>query len=185
MRERSRNVAKHISIVRVQHLLIALMLVASCGFGQTTATQKPSSTSPAISISVVPPSDPVHLGSPILLKVTVKNISGRLIGWESAHQDTAYQAFNVSLEQKNRKVETTRFHRKMKNEQRPDDPPEVKNTDTTLFQFEPGESLTFTIDVTKLYQITEPGTYTLDVSRFDDTSKTTVHAKPVTLEIVP
>lgn len=170
----------------MQHLLISLLLIALWGQGQTPTTTKNSSASPALLISVTPPSNPVHLGSSILLKVTVKNVSGRVIGRESAHHDTAYQAFNVSVEQKGgHKVETTRFHRKIRNEQRPDDPPDIKNGDTMLSLFEPGESVTFTLDLTKLYQITEPGTYKVDISRFDDTSKTTVHAKPVTLEIIP
>jgi hypothetical protein len=42
-----------------------------------------------------------------------------------------------------------------------------------------------TIDLKRLYEITEPGEYTLDVSRIEDGNKTTVHANIVTLKIVP
>jgi hypothetical protein len=36
----------------------------------------------------------------------------------------------------------------------------------------------------KLYEITEPGTYTLDVSRLEEDNKTIVRAKPVTFSVI-
>jgi len=41
------------------------------------------------------------------------------------------------------------------------------------------------IDLKRLYEIKEPGVYTLDVSRFDEDSKTMVRSKTLTLKIVP
>ncbi|MGD0619529.1 MAG: hypothetical protein ABSB67_17920 [Bryobacteraceae bacterium] len=42
-----------------------------------------------------------------------------------------------------------------------------------------------TINLARLYEITEPGAYTLVLSRFDDYSKTTVRSNTLTLNIVP
>ena len=79
----------------------------------------------------------------------------------------------------------TAFHRKIRNEQRADESQDVQNTDTTLFPLTPGVSLNFTIDLVRLYRITDPGTYTVEISEVDENSKTTVHAEPISLRIAP
>ena len=42
-----------------------------------------------------------------------------------------------------------------------------------------------TVDLKRLYQITEPGQYTLEISRVAEDDKTIVHSNTVTLNIVP
>jgi hypothetical protein len=42
-----------------------------------------------------------------------------------------------------------------------------------------------TLDLTRLYDVKDPGLYMLVVSRFDEYSNTTVRSKPLTLNIVP
>jgi hypothetical protein len=82
-------------------------------------------------------------------------------------------------------VETSLFHRRITNTERPSDPqgaPEVR--DSIVTAIEPGKSITFTADLMKLYEITEPGTYTLDVSRLEEDNKTIVRAKPVTFSVI-
>jgi hypothetical protein len=39
------------------------------------------------------------------------------------------------------------------------------------------------MDLTRLYKITEPGLYTLKISRYDEVSKTTVYSNSLTLKI--
>jgi hypothetical protein len=169
-------------------LAMVVLLFGSCCFGQTSpkaATKKSVPVDPGYSITVVPPADPIRLGSPINVTVTVKNISDKEIYWESEFPDTAYRAFAILLTKNSRKVETTFFHRKVMSTQRPGDPPEVEHGGSILSSVAPGKSSTFTIDLKRLYEITEPGLYTLDVSRIEEHNNTTVRSKTLTLKIGP
>ena len=100
-------------------------------------------------------------------------------------KNSVYKTFVVALRKEGREVETTFFHRKISGRQRRDDPPEVEAGSTILTTHPSGKMFEMKIDLTRLYQITEPGMYTLDLSRFDDYSKTTVRSNTVTLQIVP
>jgi hypothetical protein len=165
------------------------MLVLWCApycFGQSGAAEAPpklSSANPTFSISVTPAPGPLRLGAPINLTITAKNVSDKDIPWESEQGDTAYKAFGFSLTKNGRKIETTLFHRRIRQETRPDESPGNLFGSSILSSLHPGESLTFKIDLNRLYEIAEPGTYSLDVARMDNYNLTPVHAKTVTLEI--
>jgi len=80
--------------------------------------------------------------------------------------------------------ETTVFHRMLRGTRRPDDPPVRSRGSKIVSLIEPGKSFELTIDLQRLYQITEPGEYILEVSREEEAgSKTTVHSNKLTLEI--
>jgi hypothetical protein len=114
--------------------------------------------------------------------VTVGN---KEIYWRAQRSDTAYRAFHFVLVKDGREAETTVFHRRITARERPDDPPGNFSASSVVSTVKPGTSFTFTIDLTKLYEVTEPGTYTLDVSRLEDDNKTIVRAKPVTFSVIP
>jgi len=167
------------------------MVVLFCGpccFAQTasnTANEKQTSPNPVFSVTVAPPDGPIRLGSSINITVTVTNISGKEIYWESDRgKDSVYKAFVVLLKKDGREVETTFFHREISGRQRPDDPREAGSGSSILLPHPPGKMFAMTIDLKRLYEITEPGLYTLDVCRFDDYSKTIVRSKTLTLKIV-
>jgi hypothetical protein len=107
------------------------------------------------------------------------------IYWRSEKSDTAYRAFKFSLMKNGHEVETSLFHRRITNTERPSDPQGVPGVGGSIvFAIEPGKSITFTADLMKLYEITEPGTYTLDVSRLEEDNTTIVRAKPVTFSVI-
>ena len=168
------------------------MVVLSCGsycFAQpspNSANGKQSSSAPVFSIEVAPPAEPIRFGSPINISVTVTNISGKEINWDLERtKDSVYKTFVVALRKDGREVETTFFHRKISGRQRHDDPPGMGTGSTILTPYPRGKMFEMKIDLTRLYQITEPGMYTLDLSRFDDYSKTTVRSKSITFKIMP
>ncbi|MGA2719345.1 MAG: hypothetical protein ABSF78_10325, partial [Candidatus Acidiferrales bacterium] len=140
---------------------------------------------PEFSIAVTPPADPIRLGMPINISVTVKNVSGKEIYWRTERYDPAYRNFNFFLRKDGREVETTFFHRKITSRQRPNDPSEVAATSSIVGTVAPGESFSAPIDLTRLYELTEPGVYTLDVGRYDENTKTSVFSNTLTLTIVP
>jgi hypothetical protein len=178
---------KEIAMQWSKLVTMLVLLFAPICFGQVapnTANEKPAS--PSFSITVDPPAAPIHIGSPINVTVTVTNISGKEIYWSSDRgKNSVYKAFAVLLTRDGRESETTFFHRRITGRQRPDDPAEVEDESSILLPHPPGKMFVMTIDLTRLYEIKDPGMYTLDLSRVDEYSKTTVHSKPVTLNVVP
>lgn len=139
---------------------------------------------PGYSITVASLSEPLRLGSPINIVVNI-DVGQKEIYWRAEKGDTAYPAFHFFLTKDGREVETTVFHRKITNRLRADDPQDPGFGGSIVAQVAPGKSITFTVELTKLYKITEPGTYTLEVSRTEEDNKTMVRAKPVTFTMVP
>jgi hypothetical protein len=130
------------------------------------------------------PRRPHQVGVPILVTVTVTNISGTDAAWPSERgQNGAYKEFGYLLTKDGREVETTFFHRRITGRQRPDDPLEVESGSTILLLHPPGVMFRFKIDLKRLYEIQEPGVYTLEATLFDDYSKTKVHSNKLTLKI--
>jgi hypothetical protein len=165
----------------------AALLLAVSSLAQTSPTAEGENV-PVFSLTVDPPAAPITLGSRIDITVTLKNISGKEIylSWDRG-QDTVYRAFSVLLTHDSREVETTYFERLITGRMRPSDPDptlETLSRSSISLPSPPEKMFVMTIDVTRLYEITGPGPYTLTVSRFDEYSKTVVHAKPLTLNIV-
>jgi hypothetical protein len=118
--------------------------------------------------------------------VTVTNVSSEEIDWRSDRSsDTVYRAFTVMLTKNGSEVETTVFDRKITGRHRTSDPREVQPGSSISLPHPPGKMFVMTIDLTRLYEITAPGVYTLVLSRYDDYSKTTVRSNTVNLNIVP
>jgi hypothetical protein len=175
--------------VLVSTLGMAMFFAQFC-LGQTspkTAGPNPQSSSPAFVIAVHGPILPVRLESPITVNVTVTNVSGKEMWWqwERQHKDAGYRAFSWLLTKGGREVETTFFHKKISGRQHADDPQEPEHFSSFPVTYPPGKMFTVTIDLKRLYEIKEPGVYTLVVRRFDENSKTTVHSNSLTLKIEP
>jgi len=123
---------------------------------------------------------------PINISVTVTNVSGKEVYWTAEWPNTEYRAFDILVRKDGRKVGTTFFYRKITSTQRPDDPVGVWAGEAIVSPVVPGKSFTFKqIDLTRLYEITDPGVYTLDVSRYDENTKTSVFSDTLTLTIAP
>jgi len=166
---------------RARVLLLAIPFVAQWCFGQMCpSTAAP--TNPVYSVVAAAPKDPERLGAPIIINVTVTNISKGDAPWRAERPDPTYRAFRFLLERDGREVEKTAFHRKIRGEQRPGDPQEVESGSSFLSSVGPGKSFSFQVDLMRLYEITGPGIYALNVARFNDDG-TRVCAKPLALTI--
>jgi hypothetical protein len=163
-----------------------VLLSGPCCFAQApmAETENPAKRNPLFSIAVTPPDDPIKLGSPIPVTVTVTNISGKDAAWPSERGlNTPYKVCRYLLMKDGHEVEMTVFHRKITGRQRPDDPQEVETGSTISLPVPPGVIFKFTIDMKRLYEIRGPGMYTLEASLFDESSKTIVHSKNLSLAI--
>jgi hypothetical protein len=170
-------------------LALAMVLFGACSYAHTShgsENENSSHLDPGFSLAVTPPANPLSLRSPINITITVKNITDKDIFWSSeTGPDNAYMAFRYLLKKDGREVETTFFHRVITGRQRQGDPAAVYSGSSILFPKPPGIMFVMTVDLRRLYEITEPGQYELDISRFTEDNKTVVRANTVTLNIVP
>jgi hypothetical protein len=158
------------------------LVAAVCCFGQKSGVDA-TSGHPEFSISLAPPVGPIRLGTPIIVTVTVTNVAHKDIWWRSdISKDSPYLGFRYLLTRDGREVETTFFHRKITGRQRPDDPSEVSSGSAITSPLAPGKMFAIRIDLTRLYEITVPGQYTLIVSR-SETGSSSVRSKPLLLKI--
>jgi hypothetical protein len=174
-------------------LATVLMLSGICRFGlaQTSpvvGNGTSVSAAPGYTITLTEPTNPFSLDLPILVTMTIKNITGGDIFWRAfrgTDKDSWYPDFRYLLKKDGKEAETTFFHRKISGRQRSGDPAEVSSGSTILLPKPPGTMFVITVDLKHLYQITEPGQYTLEISRVAEDDKTFVHSNTVTLNIVP
>jgi hypothetical protein len=170
-----------------------LALAGICPFGlaqssPVTGSDDSTSTSPGYTITLTQPSNPISLKSSIQVTMTIKNITGGDVLWRavrSTNPHSWHSGFSFLLKKNGEEIETTFFHRKMSGRQRANDPVEVLSESTILLPKPPGTMFVHMIDLKRIYQITEPGQYTLDVSRMAEDDKTIVHSNTITLNIVP
>jgi hypothetical protein len=171
----------------VMTLVVLSAMLWAGSFAQehpASSAQSASLSKPVFSITIAS-SSPLNLSAPIKISVTVKNVSNTDMPWEAEYGNTAYKAFDVSLTRGNHSVATTFFHRKIRGKQRADDPHETAGGSSVVSMVTPGETFIQTIDLRRLYNITEPGMYTVQVSRYDEARKMVVHSNTLTLKIVP
>jgi len=167
--------------------VFTLLLIASTCGAQTNPVRSTEPTSkPGFSIRVVLPVAPFKIGEPAVVTVIVKNNTNHNILWNSllsTSKDAPYLCCQFLLELNGKEVETTYFHRYITGRQKPGDPVKVLSGSYILLPKPPGPMFRMKIDLARLYKITAPGNYTLHVSRYDDFSRTTVHAIAVTIAI--
>jgi hypothetical protein len=171
------------SLINLPPVLILLATFAL--YGQTAVDSKAAAQTPAAagySLKITPPPSPVHLGTDIEITVTV-TVGNHDIWWTTERPQPAYRAFRVHLSKSGREVEKTKFHRSLVNELRPDDVPENLTSSSVVAPVKSGTSFSMKINLIRLYQITDPGSYVVSVSRYDEDTKTTVESNTVTLDI--
>lgn len=169
------------------------MFYGICCFGSAQTSPAvgkgtPVSAAPGYTLTLTQPSNQFSLALPIQVTMTIKNTTNGDILWSasrSTDKEPWYPDFHYLLKKDGKEVETTFFHRKISGRQRMDDPSEVLSGSTILLPKPPGTMFVITVDLKRLYQITEPGQYTLEISRVAEDDKTIVHSNTVTLNIVP
>ncbi|HWA96235.1 MAG TPA: hypothetical protein VG844_16675 [Terracidiphilus sp.] len=174
--------------MKIGHSTIVLLglFVAHCVHAQSPQTSSSPTSKPEFSIHVMPPPAPFKLGEPVVVEVIITNIAKHEIFWAtwfSMSKDLPYLSCHFLLERNGKEVETTYFDRYITGRVKPDDPFKVLSGSSILLPKPPGKMFDMNIDLTRLYQITKPGTYTLHVSRYDPATKTTVSANLATIQI--
>lgn len=150
------------------------------------APVKVENEEPGFSVRVASSDAPIKLAGPINATITVTNDTNHDIFWSSdISKETQYTAFRYHLERNGHELETTSFHPYVSGMNRPGDPSGVYAATSILVSHPPGKMFEMTIDLKRLYQITEPGEYSFHVSRYDEVTQTTVSSNTLLLKIEP
>lgn len=140
-----------------------------------TVVQLPQGEQPAIDLYINIPNNVVKAGSPITLYLVVTNTSDHLI------------QYDPSLD---------RLHIELLNHQGGLVPPTERGQKTLAYRGYENKAFSYQIKpdgsvrgaeipLNTIYDLSRPGEYTIQVSRFDDTSKTWVKSNTITLTVTP
>jgi hypothetical protein len=173
---------------KLRLVLLPVLSLFAC-FGQVNAAFQASAATKGgapLSITLTASKDNFEVGAPILVTITLTNNSKADVVWQSERPDPAYRNFWFSLKTNNgADMPTTLYHRKIRGKPLPKDPLAVESGSSLFATLSPGQSVEFIIDLRKIYQIEEPGTYKLVVGRDDELNKIKIHSKPLQIRVVP
>lgn len=126
------------------------------------ATHAVSADGPLFSLTMAPPSAPLKSGAELRLLVTVTNTSDRTIGFIRSLGQIPDEWFRYKIRVHNEAGQSAPVSAYVR---------ELKNKQTLDFQssyarwLKPGESFVDNVEITKCYDLSLPGTYTISVAR--------------------
>jgi hypothetical protein len=166
-------------------LLLPLLAVFACLGQANGAAPETEKDGAPLSITLSVAKDSFEVGAPIEVTITLTNTGKTDVVWESERPDPAYRNFWFSLKVKDvADIPTTAYHRKIRGKQFPEDPIAVQSGSSQFATLAAGHSVNFVIDLTKLYQLELPGTYTLVVGRDNESNKAKLQCKPLEIRVV-
>ena len=141
---------------------------------------------PGYTISAAPVRKPLRLDSPINIEITITNPTDQNAAFCNGDSSTVYAQFRFSLVTDGREVEKTLFHENLTGRQQRTASSEDWNQHNVCGLLPKGNwNIKETIDLKRLYEITEPGQYILEISHLEEDQKTIVSAPKLELEIEP
>lgn len=175
----------------IAFVVMPLLLGLFCSGQPTPGPVKNSIDSitqtPNYTITLTPPSGGLSLQAPLLVEMFYTNTTTSDI-YMTADVCRICTGERILLTKDGKEVEATPFQRMSTGRGLPSDfkdlPPVTANSMTRRYR--PGVFWKFNLDLRKLYNITEPGQYTLTATRTEETVnwKFEVHSNTITLNIV-
>ena len=149
---------------------------------QPNQSPQPIQRAPAFSIAISAPSGIVKAGSEIEVEITVTNTTKGVVGVTSAHSSSEISAFDVRDSQGN--LSLTKWGRALIKHEGSEIVELPTGGGSVLF-IEPGKSVTETIAIPGLYDLSRPGKYTIQVQRLDHVTMNTVKSNTITVVVTP
>jgi hypothetical protein len=136
-------------------LIFALTLVWFASFRVSAEKQ-------LFSLTVEAPSEPLKVGGELRLRVTVTNTSSHTIVFVRSPGQIPEEFFRYSVEVRDSKGQSAPPSAYVK---QLNDPRASTFESRRAYSLKPGESFVDDVEVTKFYDLSQPGTYTISVAR--------------------
>ncbi len=166
--------------IRLTALVVATLVLPNVNSAQ--------SISPSFSIAITVPQSLVKPGSEIEMRVVLTNVASHDIRIPQENGARAEFAYTITVKDHdgNAPPETEYFAAvKGKNVTKPGKLTLVVTDSYGLHSVKPGANMTDSVDLNKLYDLSQPGKYAIQVERIDDVSKTVVKSSSITITVVP
>jgi len=179
------TVRKQNTLVVSRFIQAAIVVFALCAvtipaFGQAT-----------FSLTISTPHDVVKAGSEVRVKITLTNTSNHDIGVGVERQVSSYGEKHYEVEVQNEKgvrAPLTRHGHIMRGEV-PDPPGDLAEQlelgSDLILDVKPGDVAYDVIIANKMYDLSQPGKYSIQVHRFDPESQTEVLSNTITVTVTP
>jgi len=162
-------------------LPFVLAMAAGMAMGQTAKR--------SFTLVISADSSIVKQGSPISIKIELRNISDHNIGWTMAPGGDLHGEIigfpPILRDVQGREPPLTKWGRKVLGRGgAPDDAPLVRNA---VFRYEmpPGKVMKTEIRLDEVYDLTSPGKYTIQVSHYDEDNKEEAKSNTLTITVTP
>ena len=148
----------------------------------------PPNVKPALTLHLAPVEPAVKAGSKALVDVTLENVSGHNIKSLGSLGDEGFLYPMNVWDEKGTTVPETKYGRLKHGHKTAEDPPEYDYTAegrVVFLRLDPGMSVTNRVCVSKEYDVSKPGKYTIQIEAYDDESQTSVKSNKITVTVTP
>jgi hypothetical protein len=150
------------------------------------ATRSPAE--PPFSLAITAAESPVKAGSPVVVKVVMRNRSDHDISvYRDNSSDQGGFTYNVSaLDETGASAPETKFGKTVMNHETAQEQaqePSVLFSSGGEINLAVGEAIKDRVDVTKLYDLHRPGRYSIQIQRFDLETKSYVKSNKITVTV--
>ena len=169
----------------LMRLLLAGALLALVAPYSTLSAQSAQSAKPAFSLEISMPNDVVQVGSVTTVNVVLTNTSNheiatfRLLGWGRGYE----------VDVRNTQGKRPRDAREVLAEKNKGAKGPIRTMirggSVRTVRLQPGQSMRDEINLTQMYDLSEPGKYTIQVQRTDDESKTVAKSNTIIVTVTP
>ncbi|MCU1240459.1 MAG: hypothetical protein JWO71_1185 [Candidatus Acidoferrum typicum] len=139
---------------------------------------------PAITITISSDRMDISPGSPLPVEITLLNTSNHdvVVGQDLSRKGEFVYTIKVK-EDTGSEASKTDYHRAHRGE--PTKKPILINESLFQVTVQPGKTLKDDVDISTLYDLTQPGKYTVQVERVDPISKTVVKSNSIIVTVTP
>jgi hypothetical protein len=166
-------------------ILAMVVTIAASEHLRAQASKSAQSAKPPFSLTITAADSVVKSGSEIWADATVKNTSDHEISVFST-SDHLGNEYNADVwTDKSTLAPETRLGREINNHTTPEDErtPQIRISSRGSIPLKPGKTFTDHANVSTMYDLSQPGKYTIQFRKYDDESKTTVKSNKITVTV--
>jgi hypothetical protein len=169
--------------------VLTLSVLTIVGMGDADGAMAAQNLNAPFSLNLKAPVGKVKLGTPVQVTITLKNISEHDVSiWRENATDQGGYVYRVDIrDKKGTKPPDTKMGKGFKGL---DDPAQATRDTPTersggWIKLKAGEARTEDVNVSKLYDLDQPGKYAIRFRHFDEETKAFVKSNTITVTVTP